>query len=61
MVETQGEKAGTKWDDLVIKFEWLFQIDEILANPDYAQSEQLFGVLERAAKDLKYAFNDKMV
>ena len=46
---------------MVIKFEWLFQIDEILANPDYVQSEQLFNVVERAAKDLKYAFNDKMV
>jgi hypothetical protein len=39
LVETQGEAAGIKWDDLVIRFEWTFQIKEILENQEYAHSE----------------------
>ena len=30
LVETQGEHAGTKWDDLILKFEWTFHVEKIL-------------------------------
>jgi hypothetical protein len=32
LVETQGEHAGMKWDDLIIRFEWTFHVEEILKN-----------------------------
>ena len=32
LVETQGGTAGMKWDDLIIKFEWTFHVEEILQN-----------------------------
>ena len=36
MIDAYGQAAGTKWDDLVIKFEWKFKVNEIQANKDYA-------------------------
>ena len=30
LVETFGETAGIKWDDLIIKFEWTFDVEAIL-------------------------------
>ena len=30
LVETFGETAGIKWDDLIIKFEWTFNVEAIL-------------------------------
>ena len=51
-----------KWDDLIIKFEWTFHVEEILKNQkDYGQSSEVQDALKRAANDLKFSFNSEMV
>ena len=51
-----------KWDDLIIKFEWTFHVEEILKNSkDYGQSSEVQDALKKAANDLKFSFNSEMV
>ena len=35
LVETFGETAGIKWDDLIIKFEWTFDAEAILQSSEH--------------------------
>ena len=61
LVDTFGETAGIKWDDLIIKFEWTFQVTTILENPEFSKSEELQQVVQEAAEKLKFSFNEEMV
>ena len=49
LVETQGEHAGMKWDDLIIRFEWTFQVEQILTNLSSTASEKIINVIEKAS------------
>ena len=57
LVETQGEQAGMKWDDLIIRFEWTFDVEDILKNLSATSSEKIINVIERASQELKFSFN----
>ena len=61
LVDTFGETAGIKWDDLIIKFEWTFHVTTILENPEFSKSEELQQVVQEAAEKLKFSFNEEMV
>ena len=51
-----------KWDDLIIKFEWTFHVEEILQNQqDYGSSSEVQDALKKASNDLKFSFNSEMV
>ena len=50
-----------KWDDLIIRFEWTFHIEEILKNQDYTSSEKIINAIEKASQEHRFSFNDEMV
>ena len=61
LVETEGKQAGIKWDDLIIRFEWLHDIETFLQNPHFTPSEEMLEAINKAKFELKYNFNVKMI
>ena len=61
LVETEGDQAGIKWDDLIIRFEWLYDIEGFLQNPHITPSEQMLEAINKAKFELKYNFNVEMI
>merc|ERR1712151_191585 len=51
LIDTCGDEAGAKWDDLIIKFEWTFEMKNILTD---SNNGPVAETLERAAHELKY-------
>ena len=50
-----------KWDDAIIKFEWTFEMKDMLENMDWAYCEKTLAALQEAAVKLKFNFNAEMV
>jgi len=40
LVEEFGEEIGAKWDDLIIKFEWQFELEKIMQN-EYQYTDEV--------------------
>ena len=59
LLDTHGKVEGTKWDDLVMKFEWTFELEKILN--DSSIKEVFKSAIEDAGQKLKYNFNEAMV
>ena len=60
LIDTYGGGSGVKWDDLIIKFEWTFELQKILEN-DFAYSDAVLEALQEAKTKLKFNFNEEMV
>lgn len=55
-----SDDAGTKWDDVIIRFEWHFESEKILKN-EYQFTDPVMAALEKASTELKFMFNEEMV
>ena len=56
MIQTDGLKDGTKWDDIILKFEWLENYQKIYET--YKAKDDLLSVVKTAKSEMKYCFND---
>ena len=59
LLDTYGDIDGMKWDDLVIRFEWTFELQRILENSTL--EDDIKKVIEEAGKKMKFSFNEAMV
>ena len=37
LIDADGDKVGTKWDDIIIRFEWIFNFQKIMSDTKYDQ------------------------
>ena len=58
MIETDGLKDGTKWDDIIIHLEWQDSFENLIEKQN--ENHQVVEVLQQASQSLKYCFNDEM-
>ena len=58
LINSQGNATGVKWDDLLIKFEWSFELKEILQN---SVNLDIGNCIEKAGETMKFMFNKEMV
>ena len=56
MIQTDGLKDGTKWDDIILKFEWLENYQKLYEK--YKANDELLSVIKTAKSEMKYCFND---
>jgi len=62
LVDELGDEAGAKWDDLIVRFEWHFELEKIMQN-EYQYTDEVMQAIEKAKNEphLKYQFNEDMV
>ena len=59
LIESEGNKNGIKWDDLIVRFEWNFDYKRMLESSKY--DETMKAVLREIGEKFKYFFNEAMV
>ena len=60
-LEQDSKIAGTKWDDLVLNFEWTCEIESIINGNQFQLSSEQRDLVIEATKAYKYCFNGAMV
>ena len=58
MIETDGLKDGTKWDDIILHLEWQNSFEHLIAQQN--ENQQMVDILQQASQSLRYCFNDEM-
>ena len=48
LVDEFGEETGAKWDDLIVKFEWQFELEKIMQN-EYQYTDEVMQAIELSA------------
>ena len=57
MIDTYGNKDGTKWDDIIFQFEWTFEYQSLLSEHEDTVKE----ILTEAGQNLKFCFDKALV
>ena len=59
LIDSDGCKDGTKWDDIIIYLEWKFKLDPLIEK--FGEADEVKETLNEAAEKMKYCFNEAMV
>ena len=59
LLDTYGNNDGMLWEELVIRFEWTFELQRIL--DDASLSDDVREAVGEAGRTCKYDFNKAMV
>lgn len=59
LLDTYGDSPGMLWEELVIRFEWSFEIKKVYE--DSNMTEEIKAVVEEAEKGIKFEFSEQMV
>ena len=56
LMEVDGSRDGVKWDDIILRMEWMESFKGI--QEKYRGDNEVAEILEKASWQLKYSFNE---
>jgi hypothetical protein len=59
LLDSYGDSPGMLWEELIIRFEWTFELQRIYDELQLDEDER--AVIEEAEKKIRYEFSYQMV